>query len=86
MNLEHITFESDSQLVVGATHAANYNGDSGFSILISNIRNLLNLNPNFEVKFVKRQVNSVAYKLAKAANLWVSPGVFYSISLVLRAN
>ncbi|MCI15290.1 ribonuclease H protein, partial [Trifolium medium] len=37
MNLEHISFESDSQLVVGAIHAANYNGASSFSILISNI-------------------------------------------------
>jgi ribonuclease HI len=45
MNLEHITFESDSQLVVEATHDANYSGVSGFSILISNIRNLLNLIP-----------------------------------------
>jgi hypothetical protein len=59
--------------------------DGAFETLLDRI-NRIPLNPNFEVKFVKRQANSVAHKLAKATNLWVSPCVFYSISLVLRAN
>jgi ribonuclease HI len=79
MNWQHITFESDSQLVVRAIHAANYNGASIFSIIISNIKNLLLLNPNFEVKFVKRQVNLVAHQLARAAKFWTRRCDFYSI-------
>jgi hypothetical protein len=31
---------------------------------------------NFEVKFVKRQVNSVAHTLARAANSWSSFHIF----------
>ena len=77
MNLEYITFESDSQLVVGALHA-NHEGVSIFSIIISSIKNLLLLNSNFEVKFVKRQTNLVAHKLARAANSWASRCDFYS--------
>ncbi|KAK2429281.1 ankyrin repeat-containing protein [Trifolium repens] len=37
------------------------------SLLISSIKNLLFLNSNFEVKFVKRQANSVAHMLARVA-------------------
>ncbi|CAJ2667453.1 unnamed protein product [Trifolium pratense] len=79
MNRQHITFESDSQLVVGAIQDANYNGASIFSIIISNIKNLLLLNSNFEVKFVKRQANLVAHKLARVAKSWASRCDFYSI-------
>jgi ribonuclease HI len=78
MNLEYITFESDSQLVVGALHA-NHEGVSIFSIIISSIKNLLLLNSNFEVKFVKRQANLVAHQLARAANYWAGRCDFYSI-------
>jgi ribonuclease HI len=69
MNMEKVIFESDSQLVVQAIHA-NYGGQSEFSLLISSIKSLLVPHYNFEVKFVKRQANSVAHLLAKAANSW----------------
>jgi ribonuclease HI len=78
MNLDKIIFECDSQLVVNAIHA-NHDGASAFSIIISSIKNLLLLNSNFEVKFVKRQANLVAHKLARAANSWASRCDFYSI-------
>jgi ribonuclease HI len=78
MNLENIIFESDAQVVTDAVHATNV-GISMFSTIISSIKDLLLLNPNFEVKFVKRQANSVAHKLARAANSWASRCVFYSI-------
>jgi hypothetical protein len=42
-------------------------GISDFSMLISNIKALLVLHPNFEVKFVRRQTNMAAHSLARAA-------------------
>jgi hypothetical protein len=39
---------------------------------VCNIRNVLALNPNFVVKFIKRQTNMVAHKLARAAIVWAS--------------
>jgi ribonuclease HI len=83
MNLDKIIFECDSQLVVNAIHA-NHDGASAFSIIISSIKNLLLLNSNFEVKFVKRQANLVAHKLARAANSWASRCDFYSIPLCIE--
>ncbi|KAK2456441.1 hypothetical protein QL285_003807 [Trifolium repens] len=67
MNMHKVMFETDAQIVVGAANS-NHVGVSLFSTIICNIKNLLLLNPNFEVKFVKRQANSVAHKLARATN------------------
>lgn len=58
---------------------ANYGGNSEFSLIISCIKNLLDSHSNFEVKFVKRQVNSVAHVLAKSANYWTRRSVFHLI-------
>jgi ribonuclease HI len=79
MNPEHVTFETDAQMVVQAIYG-NHSGTSDYSFLINRINNMLCLNFNFKVKFVKRQANSVAHTLAKAANSWASHYVFYSIS------
>jgi hypothetical protein len=67
MNLEHVIFETDAQVVFKAIHA-NHAGTSYSSLLINRIENLLFLNSKFEVKFVKRRANLVAHKLAKAVN------------------
>ncbi|XP_058746722.1 uncharacterized protein LOC131619666 [Vicia villosa] len=67
--LDKVIFESDSQGVVQAIDS-NYKGDSEFSLIIKSINSLLQAFPNFEVKFIKRQANSVAHSLAKAANSW----------------
>jgi hypothetical protein len=56
-----------------------------FSLLISSIWSLLNLVPNFEVKFVKRQKNMVAlvHTSVKAAYFRPSRYIFESIEFVL---
>jgi hypothetical protein len=42
-------------------------GNSEFSSLICNINNILLSNPNFVVKFIKRQANMVAHSLVRVA-------------------
>jgi hypothetical protein len=49
--------------------------DGAFETPLDSI-NQIPLNSNFEVKFVNRQANSVAHKLAKATNLWLVPVFF----------
>ncbi|XP_058746446.1 uncharacterized protein LOC131619358 [Vicia villosa] len=68
-HFSHVTFESDCQLVVNSIRAKNA-GPSEFSLIIKSIQNLLSFFPNFKVKFIKRQANSVAHTLTKAANSW----------------
>jgi hypothetical protein len=85
LNLEKIIFECDSQTVVNALHAQN-RGNSEFSIIISSIKSLLNLHSNLEVKFVKRQANSVAHLLAKAANYWNKRNIFHTIHHCIENN
>jgi hypothetical protein len=65
--MQNVIFETDAQIIAGATNSKHV-GVCLFSTIILNIKNLLHLNPNFEVKFVKRQANSVVHKLARAAN------------------
>jgi ribonuclease HI len=65
----HVIFESDSKSVVDAiSHLRG--GSSEFSILISLINNYLYRNPNFVVKFIKRQANMIAHTLARAVISW----------------
>ncbi|XP_058771922.1 uncharacterized protein LOC131645266 [Vicia villosa] len=78
LHLQHIIFESDSQIVVQATKDPSL-GNSEFSLIINSIRNLLSSRNDFEVKFVKRQANCVAHSLAKAANFWSRRAVLYWI-------
>ncbi|XP_058784794.1 uncharacterized protein LOC131659630 [Vicia villosa] len=65
----HVTFECDCQVIVNSIHTKHV-GSSEFSFIIKSVQNLLCSFPNFEVKFIKRQANSVAHTLAKAANSW----------------
>jgi ribonuclease HI len=65
----HVIFESDSKSVVDAINHLR-GGSSEFSFLISLINNYLYRNPNFVVKFIKRQANMVAHTLARAAISW----------------
>ncbi|KAK2448506.1 hypothetical protein QL285_007764 [Trifolium repens] len=67
--LSQVIFETDSKSVVDAIQ--HFRGDySEFSSIIGHINNVLLLNPNFMVKFIKRQANMVAHKLARAAISW----------------
>jgi ribonuclease HI len=59
--LNHVIMETDSKSVVDAI--CNVRGGS----FLSQINNILLCNPNFKVKFIKRQANMVAHTLARAA-------------------
>jgi hypothetical protein len=59
-----VIFESDSKSVVDATRYLR-GGFSEFSLIVSQINNLLCCNPNFKVEFLKRQANMVAHILAR---------------------
>ncbi|XP_058777319.1 uncharacterized protein LOC131651665 [Vicia villosa] len=75
LHLVNVIFECDSQVMTQAIRS-DFNGFSEFSSIISAIRSLLLHFPNFEVKFVKRQANSVAHALAKAADSWTRRSFF----------
>jgi ribonuclease HI len=64
--ITHVIFQTDSKSVVDAIHKLSV-GNSEFSSLICNINNILLSNPNFVVKFIKRQANMVAHTLDRAA-------------------
>lgn len=67
MQINHIILENDSQVVVHEIQE-NKGNVVELSLIISCIKNLLDCNSNFEVKFVKRQMNIVAHLLVKAVN------------------
>ncbi|PNX61250.1 cytochrome p450, partial [Trifolium pratense] len=64
-----VIFETDSKSVVDAVHRL-HSGSSEFSFLIRHVNNIMLCNPNFKVKFTKRQANMVAHTLARAAISW----------------
>jgi ribonuclease HI len=69
--ISHVIFETDCKSVVDAIQHFR-GGNSDFSLLVSHIKNLLDSNNNFVVKFIKRQANMVAHSLARAAISWSS--------------
>ncbi|XP_058741230.1 uncharacterized protein LOC131613590 [Vicia villosa] len=69
LHIDHVLFESDSQVVVYSLRS-KLSGNSEFNLIISSIKLLLLDFPNFKIKFVKRQANLVAHTLAKAVNSW----------------
>ncbi|XP_058783075.1 uncharacterized protein LOC131657726 [Vicia villosa] len=83
MEVQNVIFESDSQRTVQAIHS-NHQGVSEFSCIISSINGLLFNFPNFEVKFVKRQANTVAHTIAKAADSWSRRSLFHMIPLCIE--
>jgi hypothetical protein len=58
-------------------------GVSEFSHIVCNINNVLLTNPNFLVRFVKRQTNLVAHTLARVASSWPRRCTFESIPLCI---
>ncbi|KAK2390980.1 hypothetical protein QL285_064484 [Trifolium repens] len=76
--LPFVIFESDSKIVVEAI-SSRQTGVSEFSLLISHIQSLLSLNHYFEVKYVRRQANTVAHYLARAAFSMSRRRVFDSV-------
>jgi ribonuclease HI len=73
-----VTFECDSKIVVDAISSPHH-GLSDFHILISHIKSLLSLHNYFEVKYIKRQANTVAHTLARAAYSMSRRCIFDSI-------
>jgi hypothetical protein len=62
-----------------------HGGASEFSSIICNINSILLSNPNFVVKFIKRQTNMVAHTLAKAASSWFKCCTFKNLPLCITA-
>jgi ribonuclease HI len=75
IGLRNVIFETDSKSVVDAIHR-RVNGISEFSSLIVMIKNVLSLFSNFQVKFIKRQANTVAHKLAITIVSWLRRYIF----------
>jgi ribonuclease HI len=65
--LSQVIFETDSISVVNAIHNI-HGGAFEFSSIIYSINRILLANPNFVVKFIKRQANMVVHTLAKATS------------------
>ncbi|CAJ2637965.1 unnamed protein product [Trifolium pratense] len=68
---ESVQFESDSQVLVDAIRTKR-RGNSEFLSIVNEIILVMLSCVNLEVKFIRRQVNSVAHTLARAANSWTS--------------
>jgi hypothetical protein len=61
-----VIFETNSKCVVDAIYNL-HSGTSEFSAIICNVKRILLSNPNFMVKFLKRQGNMIAHIRARAA-------------------
>jgi ribonuclease HI len=82
--LTQVIFETDCKSVVDAIHNI-HGGASEFSSIICNINHILLANPNFVVKFIKRQTNMVAHTLARAASSWAEFYNFETLPLCITA-
>ncbi|GAU33842.1 hypothetical protein TSUD_393500 [Trifolium subterraneum] len=81
--LDRVQFESDSKVLIEAIHMKR-RGNSEFLSIFHDILSIMSSFPNFEVKFVRRQANSVAHTLARAANSWSSFHRFEIIPLCIE--
>jgi ribonuclease HI len=80
--ISHVIVETDSKSLVDAIQHLR-DGASEFSLIVRNINNILLANPNFLVRFVKRQANLAAHTLARAAISWPRRCTFESIPLCI---
>ncbi|GAU50366.1 hypothetical protein TSUD_284640 [Trifolium subterraneum] len=81
--LDRVQFESDSKVLIEAIHMKR----RGNFELVSTVHDILSFMSsflNFEVKFVRRQANSVAHTLARAANSWSNFHRFENIPLCIE--
>ncbi|GAU24827.1 hypothetical protein TSUD_157400 [Trifolium subterraneum] len=81
--LDRVQFESDSKVLIDAIHM-KCRGNSEFLSIVHDILSFMSSFLNFEVKFVRRQANSVAHTLARAANSWTSFHRFENIPLCIE--
>jgi ribonuclease HI len=83
--LQQVIIESDSQSLVNVIphiHVAN----SDLSALVCEIKNVMLLQPNLMVRFVKRQANIVAHSLARAACSWPRRCIFDSLPICIATS
>jgi ribonuclease HI len=80
--ITNVVFETDSKSVVDAIHHLR-DGSSEFNFLICHIISILRCNPNFMVKFIKRQTNMVAHVLARTAISWASRRTFETLPICI---
>jgi hypothetical protein len=72
----------DSKSVVDASR--HFRGNSSeFSFLIYHINHIMSCNPNFMVKFIKRQSNMIAHILARAVISWSHRCTFKTLHLCI---
>ncbi|GAU38029.1 hypothetical protein TSUD_395890 [Trifolium subterraneum] len=81
--LDRVQFESDSKVLVEAIHMKR-RGNSEFLSIVHDIISFMSSFLNFEVKFFRRQANSVAHTLARAASSWSSFHRFENIPLCIE--
>ncbi|GAU46827.1 hypothetical protein TSUD_100450 [Trifolium subterraneum] len=81
--MDRVQFESDSKVLIEVIHMKR-RGNSEFLSIVQDILSLMSSFLNFEVKFVRRQANSVAHTLARAANSWDSFHRFENIPLCIE--
>jgi ribonuclease HI len=74
--ISQVIFEMDSKSSVDALHHLR-GGYFKFSLLVSHINYLLLFNLNFSVKYIKRQINIVAYTSARTT-------IFSLVAVLLR--
>ncbi|CAJ2652144.1 unnamed protein product [Trifolium pratense] len=78
-----VQFESDSNVLVDVIHM-RHRGNYEFFSIVQDIVIFMSSFLNFEVKFVRRQANSVAHTLARATNSWASFHRFEIIPLCIK--
>lgn len=71
LKISSVTLFSDSKILVDAIHA-RVEGLSEFNMIVSRISPCLELQCNFEVKFIRRQANLAAHGLARVASSYSS--------------
>ncbi|GAU50209.1 hypothetical protein TSUD_408920 [Trifolium subterraneum] len=81
--LDRVQFESDSKVLIDAIHM-KCRGNSEFLSIVHDILSFMSSFLNFEVKFVRRQANSVAHTLARAANSWTNFHRFENIPFCIE--
>ncbi|GAU24179.1 hypothetical protein TSUD_84140 [Trifolium subterraneum] len=81
--LDRVQFESDAKVLVDAIHMKR-RGNSEFLSIVHDIISFMSSFQNFEIKFVRKQANSVAHTFARAANSWSSFHRFENIPLCIE--
>ncbi|GAU35225.1 hypothetical protein TSUD_205010 [Trifolium subterraneum] len=84
LQLEHVDFELDSQIVVTKFHSKNRD-ESELGDIIKDCRTMFNTHfRNSRVEFIRRQANEVAHVLAREATSLASFHIFIDVPLCIR--